>query len=135
MSAFETMQLPPAPNIVAPDGMDVRILLGTPGGSMAHFELGPGQVTTAIGHRTVDEVWFFLSGAGELWRSKGGDSEVLAVEQGVCISILAGTHFQMRCASDAAVTVVSVTMPPWPGEGEAFVVDGAWAPTIGLGTQ
>ena len=133
MSAFETMRLPPAPNIVAPDGMDVRILLGTTGGSMAHFELGPGEVTTAIGHRTVDEIWFFLGGAGELWRSEDDDSEVLAVEQGMCISILAGTRFQMRCAGDGPLSVVSVTMPPWPGDGEAFVVDGAWAPTIGLG--
>ena len=36
---FDTMQLPAAPDAVAPDGSDVRVLLQLGRGSMAHFEL------------------------------------------------------------------------------------------------
>ena len=68
MSDFETKHLPMAPDAVAPDGSDVRILLGLKGGGMAHFELGPGEVSTAVTHRTVEEIWYFVSGRGQMWR-------------------------------------------------------------------
>ena len=38
---------------------------------MAHFELPPGETSTAVAHRTVEEVWFFLGGRGEMWRRQG----------------------------------------------------------------
>lgn len=45
MSArFATMRLPQEPTVVAPDGSDVRVLLGLPAAGMAHFELGAGRV-------------------------------------------------------------------------------------------
>ena len=53
MSDFETKRLPAQRNDVAPDGSDVRILLRLGGGSMAHFELPPGETSTAVAHRTV----------------------------------------------------------------------------------
>ena len=67
---FETKPLPAVPDIIAPDGSDVRVLLKTPRGGMAHFELAGGRVSDAIFHRTVDEIWFVLSGRGEMWRSR-----------------------------------------------------------------
>ena len=66
MSDFSTKRLPVAPDAVAPDGSDVRILLKLDGGNMAHFELAPGQTSVAEAHRTVDEIWYFLSGRGEM---------------------------------------------------------------------
>ena len=47
-----------------PDGSNVRILLGLASGGMAHFELPSGETSTAVAHRTVEEIWFFLSGCG-----------------------------------------------------------------------
>ena len=44
MSLFSTLPLPEQPTTVAPDGSDVRVLLGLAGGGMAHFALAPGQV-------------------------------------------------------------------------------------------
>ena len=97
---------------------------------MAHFALPSGQASTAITHRTVEEIWFFLSGRGEMWRKQSGREEIIPVESGVCLTIPLGTHVQLRSLGDQALTAVAVTMPPWPGGGEAIVVQGKWEPTV-----
>ena len=65
---FETKSLGPTPDAVAPDGTAVRLLLSLSGGSFAHFELAAGAVSHAVAHRTVEEIWYFVSGSGEVWR-------------------------------------------------------------------
>jgi mannose-6-phosphate isomerase-like protein (cupin superfamily) len=130
MADFETRRLPVARDAVAPDGSDVRVLLGLRAGGMAHFQLAPGETSTAVTHRTVEEIWFVLSGRGELWRRQGTRIETVGVEPGVCLTIPLGTEFQFRSLGDAPLAAVGVTMPPWPGEGEARVVQGAWPPSV-----
>lgn len=130
MQRFETKRLPVEPDVVAPDGSDVRILPGLQGGGMAHFELAPGQTSTAITHRTVEEIWFFLAGRGQMWRQAEGQEEVVDIEPGVCLTIPLGTRFQFRSLGDEPLAAIGVTMPPWPGEGEAVVVEGKWEPTV-----
>jgi mannose-6-phosphate isomerase-like protein (cupin superfamily) len=129
MSPFATLRLPPTPTVIAPDGSDVRILLGLPGGGMAHFELGAGKVARAVRHQTVEEIWFVVQGRGEMWRRQGGREETVALEPGVCITLPVGTHFQFRASASESVAAVAVTMPPWPGEAEAVLVSGPWEPT------
>ena len=126
---METMQLPTERDAVAPDGSDVRALLGLRAGGMAHFELAAGETSSAVAHRTVEEIWFVLSGRGEMWRRLGAVESVVALEPGVCLTIPLGTRFQFRALGAEPLAAVGVTMPPWPGEDEAFVVDGPWAPT------
>jgi mannose-6-phosphate isomerase-like protein (cupin superfamily) len=126
---FATKRLPPMPDIVAPDGSDVRVLLKTRRGSMAHFELAPGRASAAIRHRDVDEIWFVLSGRGEIWRKFDGREELAALDPGTCITIPAGTHFQFRSLGEAALAAIGVTMPPWPGPEEAIAVPGRWHST------
>jgi len=130
MGEFGTMRIPAARTAIAPDGSDVRVLLELKRGGMAHFELAPGQVSTAVTHRTVEEIWVFISGRGEMWRRQGQREEVVTVEVGVCLTIPVGTHFQFRSFGDEALAAIAVTMPPWPGEGEATVVQGQWQPTL-----
>jgi mannose-6-phosphate isomerase-like protein (cupin superfamily) len=131
MTPFETKRLSATRDAVAPDGSDVRILLSLARGSMAHFELAPGQTSKAVTHRTVDEIWFFLSGRGEMWRTQTGLPEtIVPVESGVCLTIPLGTHFQVRCFGVEPLSAVGVTMPAWPGEAEAVVVQGKWEPTL-----
>jgi mannose-6-phosphate isomerase-like protein (cupin superfamily) len=130
VESFGTKQLPAARDVVAPDGSDVRVLLGLARGGMAHFVLAPGQISTAVTHRTVEEIWYVLSGRGEMWRRQGDREEVVAMEPGVCLTIPLGTHFQFRSLGTEVLAVVGVTMPPWPGEGEARVVEGTWRPTL-----
>jgi mannose-6-phosphate isomerase-like protein (cupin superfamily) len=127
---FSGKRLPVERDGVATDGCDVRVLLGLGGGTMAHFELPPGQTSTAVTHRTVEEIWFFISGRGEMWRRQGGREEIVAVESGVCLTIPLGTHFQLRSFGDRTLVAVAVTMPPWPGDGEASAVQGKWEPTV-----
>jgi len=129
MESFGTKQLPAARDVIAPDGSDVRVLLGLAQGGMAHFVLAPGQVSTAVTHRTVEEIWYVLSGRGEMWRRQGDREDVVAMAPGVCLTIPLGTHFQFRSLGTEELAAVAVTMPPWPGDGEALVVAGKWQPT------
>jgi mannose-6-phosphate isomerase-like protein (cupin superfamily) len=129
MTDFATLGLPEQPTVVAPDGSDVRVLLSLDGGSMAHFTLAAGQVAHAVTHRTVEEVWFVVAGRGEMWRKQGEREETIALEPGVCLTIPRGTHFQFRASASEAVSAIGVTMPPWPGEGEAVRVAGPWSPS------
>ncbi len=123
---FDTMQLPDAPDAVAPDGSDVRFLLQLGRGSMAHFELAAGRVSRAVAHHSVEEIWYILAGQGQMWRRQGDRQETVLLRPGTCVSIPAGTHFQFRSASDGPLAAVGVTMPPWPGADEAYDVPGAW---------
>ena len=98
---------------------------------MAHFELPPGQTSKAVTHRTVEEIWFFLTGRGEMWRAQEGQpDEIVQVESGVCLTIPLGTRFQFRSTGGEPLSAVGVTMPPWPGEGEAVLVQGTWDATV-----
>jgi mannose-6-phosphate isomerase-like protein (cupin superfamily) len=118
-------------DVIAPDGCEVRILAQTPRGSMAHFTLGPGQVARAVAHRTVEEVWYFLAGKGRMWRCSGEREEVTEVVPGLSLAIPLGTRFQLRNDGEAPLAAVAVTMPPWPGENEAYFVEGRWPASVG----
>ncbi len=125
MTTFPAMTLPDGHDVIAPDGSEVRILLALRGGSMAHFRLAAGQVSRAVRHRTVEEIWFILSGHGEMWRCAGAEETITALAPGTCLAIEPGTRFQFR-AGGARLAAVAVTMPPWPGEEEAELVEGRW---------
>ncbi|HTJ92084.1 MAG TPA: cupin domain-containing protein [Pararobbsia sp.] len=127
---FATMRLPANPIGVAMDGTAVRPLLDLKGGSVAHFELAPGVVSHAVTHATVEEIWYFLAGRGEMWRKQDQYEEVVLVEAGVCITIPLGTQFQFRSFGDEPLVFVLVTMPPWPGDAEVRRVDSKWQPTV-----
>jgi mannose-6-phosphate isomerase-like protein (cupin superfamily) len=132
VTAWETMRLPASPTVTAPDGSDVRVLLATDRGSCAHFELAGGAVSTAVVHRTVEEIWFFLTGRGQMWLASGeDDGEVVDVMPGDCLTIPTGTRFQFRAHGSAPLSAVGVTMPPWPGPDEAVAVEGRWVATVG----
>jgi mannose-6-phosphate isomerase-like protein (cupin superfamily) len=120
------MQLPATPDAVAPDGSDVRVLLRLSRGSMAHFELGAGRVSRAVAHRSVEEIWYILGGQGQMWRRQGDRQETVPLRPGTCISIPRGNHFQFRAGNSGPLTAVGVTMPPWPGDDEAYEVSGIW---------
>ncbi|HEX6722339.1 MAG TPA: hypothetical protein VF107_12280, partial [Burkholderiaceae bacterium] len=88
---FATLKLPIDPTVVAPDGSDVRVLLGLQAGGMAHFQLAAGQTARAVAHRTVEESWYVVAGRGEMWRRAGEHEEVTVLEPGVCLTIPLGT--------------------------------------------
>jgi mannose-6-phosphate isomerase-like protein (cupin superfamily) len=131
---YQVMRLPSEPTAIAPDGSDVRVLLGVPDrGGLAHFELAPGEVSVAVRHLTVAEIWYFLSGEGQMWLRAPDDEAVVDVSNGVCLTIPVGTEFQFRCVGDVSLSAIGATMPPWPGSGEAVRVAGHWEPTVAPG--
>jgi mannose-6-phosphate isomerase-like protein (cupin superfamily) len=115
---------------VAPDGSEVRLLAGGALGGMAHFSLKNGSTSIAVAHRTVEEIWFFLSGNGEMWRRQNGIEEVVSVDAGVSLTIPVGTQFQFRAFGSEPLKAIAITMPPWPGPSEAYAVMGSWIPTV-----
>jgi mannose-6-phosphate isomerase-like protein (cupin superfamily) len=127
--AFQTMALPLTADVTAPDGSEVRVLLASAAGSMAHFRLAPRQISKPVTHRTVEEIWYVLEGEGQMWRKLDGIEETVAVSAGTCLTIPLGTHFQFRASGDGELSAIGVAMPPWPGEAEATPVEGPWTPS------
>jgi mannose-6-phosphate isomerase-like protein (cupin superfamily) len=116
--------------VIAPDGLEVRLLGRCRGGSYAHFRLPPGCTGRAVRHRTIEETWFVASGEGRIWFEAGGRSAVRRLAAGMGFIIPPGTAFQLRCSGPEALGIIATTMPPWPGEGEADVVPGHWPPSV-----
>jgi mannose-6-phosphate isomerase-like protein (cupin superfamily) len=132
MPAFASKSLPAQRDVVATDGSNVRILLKLDGGSMAHFELAPGQTSKAVVHRTVEEIWYVVSGRGQMWRQQDGRETIVDLHPGLSLTIPLGTRFQFRTQGHEPLAAIAITMPPWPenAESEAVVVGGAWEPTV-----
>ena len=114
---------------VAPDGSNVRLLCSTERGSMAHFELMPGAVSRAVRHRTVEEIWFVISGHGVMWRKLAGEEREVSLEPGLALTIPVGTVFQFKNAGQTPLAILGITMPPWPGGDEAMEATGPWPPS------
>jgi mannose-6-phosphate isomerase-like protein (cupin superfamily) len=131
--AWQTTRVATDYDVLAPDGSEIRLLVNVAGGSMVHCALRPGQVTQAVRHRTVDEVWFCVAGAGQLWRHSAepdGAEEVVDLVPGVSLSIPVGVEFQFRATGILPLEVVITTIPPWPGPDEAIAIQGRWIPTL-----
>jgi mannose-6-phosphate isomerase-like protein (cupin superfamily) len=127
---FETKRLSAEPDVIAPDGSEVRVLCQLSRGGLAAFALSPKAVSKAVTHRTIEEIWYFTSGNGRMWRKLGELEEVVEVCPGISISIPTGTHFQFRCDGVEPLVAIGATMPPWPGDEEAVPVQGRWDPTV-----
>jgi mannose-6-phosphate isomerase-like protein (cupin superfamily) len=132
----DTRTLESAPELTAPDGSTVRPLCRITGlGSFAHFQLEAGETSTAVSHRTVQEIWYIIGGAGCMWRQQEGDEPAtVELAPGVCLTIPRGTTFQFRASDDTGepLRIVAATMPPWPldGDDEGRPQRGPWTPTV-----
>jgi mannose-6-phosphate isomerase-like protein (cupin superfamily) len=122
----ETKNLPKDYDYLAPDGSEIRLLLNTKGQGVCHCALPPDKVSAAVKHKTVEEIWYFLSGEGEVWRSDQTKEEITRVKSGVCITIPLGTSFQFRNTGKVPLEFIIATTPPWPGKEEAIQVQNHW---------
>jgi mannose-6-phosphate isomerase-like protein (cupin superfamily) len=125
---FETRSLPEAYDVLAPDGSEIRLLQRLSGGSVAHGRLPVGQVSLAVQHRTVEEIWYVLSGSAEIWRRLRDQESVETIAAGNSLTIPVGTEFQFRTTGDDPFEFIMCTMPPWQGADEAVLVEGRWSP-------
>ena len=139
-AGFATLAAAEALQVSAPDGSKVAVLLALAGGSMATFTLQPGQVSAAVTHRSVEELWYVVSGQGAMWRRDARQESItplapglclsVPLAPGLCLSVPLGTAFQFRNDGDTPLVAVAVTMPPWPGPDEAVAVAGPWAAAV-----
>lgn len=127
---LDTKLISSPPQDVALDESEVRTLCRVSGGSMAHFTLAPKAVSKAIVLPDLEEVWYFISGRGRMWRQLASREETVDVGPGVCITIPAGTHFQFRSDDFEPLKVIGATMPPWTPEKAGHIVEGPWEPTV-----
>jgi mannose-6-phosphate isomerase-like protein (cupin superfamily) len=125
-SALETRLLAADHDAIAPDGSEIRLLAGVRGASVCHCTLPVGAVSRAVRHRSVEEVWVFISGQGEVWRERDGQEEITPVGPGVSLNIPLGTRFQFRNTGAEPLCFIIATLPPWPGEDEAVAEAGHW---------
>jgi len=123
---FATKLLPQEMDCLAPDGSEVRELVALPGATCCHCTLPVGGVSLPILHKTVSEIWYFVSGNGQVWRKFEEVEKVVDVGPGSALTIPLGTSFQFRNTGDKPLVLVFVTMPPWPGHEEALPVQGPW---------
>jgi mannose-6-phosphate isomerase-like protein (cupin superfamily) len=123
---FDTKALLEKYDYLAPDGSESRLLLKLRGGGLCHCMLPAGKVSAAVYHKTVEELWYFLSGEGKVWRKQTDKEEISSVQAGVSVSIPVGTAFQFRNTGGGPLCFVIATMPPWPGKDEAVPTDGKW---------
>ncbi len=123
---MQTIMLAASLDCLAPDGSEIRLLTATERGSSVHCTLPPGMVSRAMAHHTVEEIWYFLQGRGQLWRKLGEQEELVDVCEGMSVTIPTGAHFQFRNTGTGPLRFVLTTMPPWPGEDEAYRVKDHW---------
>jgi mannose-6-phosphate isomerase-like protein (cupin superfamily) len=130
---MQTRSMPAAADARSPAGAEIRYLIGGATGNMIHATVPPGQVNRAAIHATVSEFWHVLSGAGQIWRRDDAGEQTVDLTRGVSIDIPVATAFQYRCTGDAPLVFLCVTMPPWPSDQEATIIEGPWQPTAPTG--
>jgi mannose-6-phosphate isomerase-like protein (cupin superfamily) len=123
----QTCALPHEASHTAPDGSEIRLLPDMRGGGLSHCILLAGRTSAAVAHRSVEEIWYFLQGRGEIWRRLEKDETVEAVHAGICVTIPPRTQFQFRNTGEVPLIFIITTMPPWPGPQEAKRVPDHWA--------
>jgi mannose-6-phosphate isomerase-like protein (cupin superfamily) len=119
-------ELKAAYDYLAPDGSEIRLLVDNRTANMCHCVLPAGQTSTAIKHKTIDEVWYFLEGNGEIWRKLNDRERIDKVSAGSSINIPVGTSFQFRNIGSTFLKIVITSIPAWPGASEAIPVEGKW---------
>ncbi len=123
------------PDAFAPDGSEVYFrVLDASRASLVEIVLRPGGTSRPVRHQTVEEVWYFLGGSGEVWlRSPETSSgEMRSVAKGDVVVIPTGWAFQFRAGGEEELRFLCFTVPPWPGEEETVAVSdgGLGEPTV-----
>jgi mannose-6-phosphate isomerase-like protein (cupin superfamily) len=119
------------PDAIAPDGSAIYFRVGdAKRASLVEVILQPGRTSRAVRHRTVEEIWYFLAGTGDVWLHSpdGAVDSIRDVEPGTTVTIPTDWAFQFRANGSEPLRFLCFTSPPWPGDDEAVPV-----PEGGLG--
>ena len=111
------------PDAIAPDGSEIYFrVLDAQSASLVEAVLGPGRTSRPIRHRTVEEIWYFVGGSGEVWLRSPDRTvdEIRHVEPNETVIIPTGWAFQFRALGKEPLRFLCFTSPPWPGNEEAI---------------
>jgi mannose-6-phosphate isomerase-like protein (cupin superfamily) len=122
----EPVQLKARYDYLAPDGSEIYLLANGSKGNLCQCILPGGAKSRAISHKTVEELWYFFEGNGEVWRKGINNNLPVAVKAGTSLVIPVNTIFQFRNTGRGPLKFMIVTMPPWPGPNEATSGKGVW---------
>jgi len=111
---------------LAPDGSEIRLLPTYDNGGLAACRLPAGRISSAVRHRTVQEIWYVVDGSGQMWRADGEAEEVVDLDPATCVTIPTGVSFQFRASESVSLDIVIATFPRWAGPDEAEPVGGHW---------
>ena len=126
-SSLEPVWLAQREWVLAPDGSEIRELVRSAGASLAHCTLQAGAVSLAVRHKSVEELWYVLSGRAEIWRKFGAKERLLEAGPGCSLQVATGVAFQFRTTGDEPFVFLVATVPAWPGNEEAEYVGGRWS--------
>lgn len=123
------------PDAVAPDGSEIHFrVMDAERASLVEVVLASRNTTRPVRHRTVEEIWYFLSGSGEVWVQSpdGTTEETRTVAPGDTVVIPTGSTFQFRAGAGEPLRFLCYTSPPWPGDDEAAPMErgGLGPPTV-----
>ena len=126
VSNFETKVLRTTYDYLAPDGSEIRLLAKVLAGGFCHCTLPADKISSAVKHKTVEEIWYFISGEGEMWQKEVNDGKPFIVKKGDSVNIPVGNSFQFRNSGKEPLCILIATLPNWPGAEEAVPVEGCW---------
>ncbi len=110
----------------APDGSEIYLLANGSKGGLCQCILPVGAKSHATSHKTVEELWYFFEGQGEVYRKGINNNKPTEVNPGTSLVIPVHTIFQFRNTGEVPLKFIIVTMPPWPGKSEANSESGIW---------
>ena len=64
---FEFISLPLEATYLAPDNSEIRLLPTFNSGGLCHCTLPANSISNPVKHKTVDEIWYCISGQGIIW--------------------------------------------------------------------
>jgi mannose-6-phosphate isomerase-like protein (cupin superfamily) len=123
---FEFKTLGDKPDYLAPDTSEIRLLPFFNKGGLCHCLLPIGGVTKAVKHKTVDEIWYCLSGKGIIWQKNSSMETEHEFSVGNSFTIPCGNSFQFKNIGSEPLCILISTMPKWPGAEEALPSSGKW---------
>ena len=104
---------------LALDKSEIRSLPEFDEGGLCHCTLASGKTSRAVKHQTVREIWYFLSGKGEIWQDRQSIHETKPFKSGDSFTIPLGNSFQFRNTGKENLTILIVTIPKGPVANEA----------------
>lgn len=121
-----------APDAESPDGgAEIRYILSSPEGELTHAVCPAGSTSGTHLLPTLDEAYFVLGGAGEIWRASDDREAVTRLRPGRWVAMPAGMRFQYRANLGSSLVFLVVVLPQWRADLFQVVEGGRWTPGTG----